>query len=65
MSEYDGGRGQVIYDINRIIQLLKDVCQKYGTEEKNLPRHLREIIEGLRTYVIHCQYPYCLLIILK
>jgi len=49
MSNYDQGRGQVIGDIDRIIQLLKDVCQKYGTEEKNLPGHLRRIIQDIRT----------------
>jgi len=65
MSDYDQGRGQVIGDIDKIIRLLKDVCQMYGTEEKNLPSHLREIIEGNRTYVIHFRYPHCLLIVLK
>jgi len=65
MNKYDEGRRQVIGDVDKIIRLLKDVCQNYGMKEEDLPSHLREIFEGLRTYVIHCQCPYRLLIVLK
>ena len=65
MEKYDEGRKEVIANVEKIIQLLKDVCQKYGTKEEDLPSNLRGILEDLRTYVAHGQCSYCLLILLK
>ena len=65
MEKYDEGRKEVIANVEKIIQLLKDVCQKYGTKEEDLPSNLRGILEDLRTYVTPSQCSYCSLILLK
>ena len=60
MKQYKEEWDVVMDKLGRVAGLVNNVgasCEKYGLEEKDLPRDLRSIFESLETYAIHSLSP--------